>query len=162
MHLQGQRTRSTRRSNARPGVRGNSDIGGRGLDTRADRKSGGQQYADRTPLKVVAAKMEQSSRVGTPDARKRACPVWGGLGGIPLLEGSKDAVLLLHHMRCPYCHRKNVEAQRIYTIQCGAPRTLYHCAPCARTFSETRHTPLAHLKRPLPSWCKSWQLSQKG
>ena len=96
MCLQGQRTRSTRRSNARPGVRGNSDIGGRGLDTRADRKSGGQQYADRTPLKVVAAKMRKLSRVGAPDARKRACPVRGGLGGIPLLKGSMDAVLLLH------------------------------------------------------------------
>ena len=40
--------------------------------------------------------MEQSSRVGAPDARKRACPVRGGLGRIPLLKGSMDAVLLLH------------------------------------------------------------------
>jgi DNA-directed RNA polymerase subunit RPC12/RpoP len=53
--------------------------------------------------------------------------------------------MTLTHMRCPYCHGKNVEAQRTYTIQCGEPRTLYYCAPCARTFSETRHTPLAHI-----------------
>src|SRR5215208_5851312 len=53
------------------------------------------------------------------------------------------------HMRCPSCHGKNVEAQRTYTMQCGAPRTLYHCASCARTFSETRHIPLAHLKTPI-------------
>jgi transposase-like protein len=44
---------------------------------------------------------------------------------------------------------KNVEVQRTYTIQCGEPRTLYHCAPCARTFSETRHTPIAQLKTPI-------------
>jgi transposase-like protein len=58
-------------------------------------------------------------------------------------------MMTLTHMRCPYCHGKNVEAQRTYTIQCGEPRTLYHCAPCARTFSETRHTPLAQLKTPI-------------
>jgi hypothetical protein len=46
--------------------------------------------------KVEAAKMNVFSRVGTPDALKGACPVWGGLGGIPLLKGSMDAVLLLH------------------------------------------------------------------
>src|SRR5207245_9715209 len=55
-------------------------------------------------------------------------------------------MMTLTHMRCPYCHGKDVEAQRTYTIQCGEPRTLYHCAPCARTFSETRHTHLGHLK----------------
>ena len=52
-------------------------------------------------------------------------------------------------MRCPYCHGKSIEAQRTYTIQCGEPRTLYHCAPCARSFSETRHTPIAQLKTPI-------------
>ena len=57
--------------------------------------------------------------------------------------------MTLTHMRCPYCHGKNVEAQRTYTIQCGEPRTLYHCAPCARSFSETRHTPIAQLKTPI-------------
>ena len=52
-------------------------------------------------------------------------------------------------MRCPYCNGKSIEAQRTYTIQCGDSRTLYHCAPCARSFSETRHTPLAQLKTPI-------------
>src|SRR5262245_66471923 len=52
-------------------------------------------------------------------------------------------------IRCPYCHGTSIEAQRTYTIQCGAPRTLYHCAPCARSFSETRHTPIAQLKTPI-------------
>ena len=52
-------------------------------------------------------------------------------------------------MRCPYCHGTCIEAQRTYTIQCGEPRTLYHCAPCARSFSETRHPPLAQLKTPI-------------
>ena len=35
-------------------------------------------------------------------------------------------MMTLTHMRCPYCHGKNVEVQRTYTIQCGEPRTLYH------------------------------------
>ena len=58
-------------------------------------------------------------------------------------------MMTLTHMRCPYCHGKNVEAQRTYTLQCGAPRTLYHCTSCARTFSETRHPPLAQLQTPI-------------
>ena len=57
--------------------------------------------------------------------------------------------MTLTHMRCPYCHGKNVEAQRIYTMQCGAPRTLYHGVFCVRTFSETRQTPIAQLKTPI-------------
>ena len=40
-------------------------------------------------------------------------------------------MMTLTHMRCPYCHGKNVEAQRI------------------RTFSETRHPPIAYLKTPI-------------
>jgi transposase-like protein len=52
-------------------------------------------------------------------------------------------------MRCPYGHGTSIEAQRTYTIQWGAPRTLYHCAPCARSFSDIRHTPLAPLKTPI-------------
>jgi transposase-like protein len=57
--------------------------------------------------------------------------------------------MTLTPIRCPYCNGKSIEAQRTYTIQCGAPRTLYHCAPCARSFSETRHTPIAQLKTPI-------------
>jgi transposase-like protein len=52
-------------------------------------------------------------------------------------------------IRCPYWNGKSLEAQRTYTIQCGAPRTLYHCTPCARSFSETHHTPIAQLKTPI-------------
>ena len=58
-------------------------------------------------------------------------------------------MMTLTHMRCPYCNGKNVEAQRTYTIQCGAPRTLYHCASCTRTFAETHPTPIAQLKTPI-------------
>ena len=57
--------------------------------------------------------------------------------------------MTLTPIRCPYCNEKSIEAQRTYTIQCGAPRTLYHCAPCARSFSETHHTPIAQLKTPI-------------
>ena len=52
-------------------------------------------------------------------------------------------------MQCPYCNGQSIEAQRTYTMQCGEPRTLYHGASCARSFSDTRHTPLAQLKTPI-------------
>jgi len=57
--------------------------------------------------------------------------------------------MTLPHIRCPYCNGKRIEAQRTYTIQCGEPRILYYCAPCAQSFSETRHTPIAQLKTPI-------------
>jgi hypothetical protein len=31
---------------------------------------------------------------------KATCPVWGALGGIPLLRGSMDAVLRLQSLKC--------------------------------------------------------------
>ena len=57
--------------------------------------------------------------------------------------------MTLPQRRCPYCDGKNVAEQRLYPIQCGAPRTMDHCSCCERAFSETRHTPLAHLKTPI-------------
>src|SRR6266851_2949291 len=57
--------------------------------------------------------------------------------------------MTLTHMRCPYCDGKNVEEQRTYTIKGGKPRTMDHCASCRRSFSETRNTPIAHLKTPI-------------
>jgi transposase-like protein len=58
-------------------------------------------------------------------------------------------IMTLTQRRCPYCAGGNVAAQRIYTIQCGAPRAMYQCAGCERAFSETSNTPLAHLKTPI-------------
>ena len=57
--------------------------------------------------------------------------------------------MTLPPIRCPSCSGKSIEAQRTYTMQCGAPRTLYHCAPCARSFSDTRPTPMAQVKTPM-------------
>ena len=57
--------------------------------------------------------------------------------------------MTLFPRRCPYCNGKSIEAPRTYTIQCGEPRTLYQCAPCARSLSETRQTPIAQLKTPI-------------
>ena len=60
----------------------------------------------------------------------------------------------LTHIRCPYCNGKNVEEQSTYTIKCGAPRTMYYCSSCERSFSETsrhrcfsRHPVLDHHDR---------------
>ena len=57
--------------------------------------------------------------------------------------------MTLFPRRCPSCNGKSIEAQRTYTIQWGEPRTLSYCAPCARSFSATRHTPLAQLQTPI-------------
>ena len=57
--------------------------------------------------------------------------------------------MTLTHIRCPYCNGKNVEEQSTYTIKCGAPRIMYYCSSCERSFSETRNTPIAHLKTPI-------------
>ncbi len=48
--------------------------------------------------------------------------------------------MTLTQMRCPYCHGKNVEAQRTYTIQDGEHRTMYHCPPVLALFP--KHTRL--------------------
>ena len=57
--------------------------------------------------------------------------------------------MALTQMRCADCGGKNVEGYRTYTIKDGAQRTMYHCASCGCSFSETKQTPLAHLKTPL-------------
>ena len=57
--------------------------------------------------------------------------------------------MALTQMRCADCGDKNVEGYRIYTIKDGEQRTMYPCASCGCSFSETKPTPLAHLKTPL-------------
>jgi hypothetical protein len=58
------------------------------------------------------------SRVGTPDARKRACPVWEGLGGIPLLRGYPETLSL--HRRKLMQHPCGNEIQGDRTEQVGS------------------------------------------
>jgi transposase-like protein len=57
--------------------------------------------------------------------------------------------MTLTQIRCTDCGGKNVEADRTYTIKEGAQRTMYYCASCGCSFSETKRTPLAHLKTPI-------------
>jgi len=57
--------------------------------------------------------------------------------------------MALTQMRCADCGGKNVQEYRTYTIKDGAYRTLYHCALCGCSFSETKNTPIAPLKTPL-------------
>ena len=52
-------------------------------------------------------------------------------------------------MRCAECGGKNIEGYRTYTIKEGAQRTLYQGVLCGGSFSETKQTPLAHLKTPI-------------
>jgi hypothetical protein len=65
---------------------------------------------------------------------------------------------IVHFLRIitnAYCIRAACSGARNFSkspkkpIQCGEPRTLYHCAPCARSFSETRQTPIAQFKTPI-------------
>jgi transposase-like protein len=53
------------------------------------------------------------------------------------------------HLRCVDCGGKEVDICRTYTLKQGEHRTLYSCAACDRTFSETQNTPLAYLKTPI-------------
>ena len=46
--------------------------------------------------------------VGTPDARKRACPVWGALDGNLLSEGSKALSFDPGTVRCPHCDSEQI------------------------------------------------------
>ena len=149
MHLQGQRTRSTRRSNARPGVRGNSDIGGRGLDTRADRKSGGQQYADRTPLKVVAAKM-RAIQPGWNAGCAETCLSGVGRAGRNSTAGRQQgrrpstpsyAMSLLSWEE----HRGPAH---LHHTMWRTPDPVPLCPLCTVFFRNT-HTPIAQLKTPI-------------
>ena len=57
--------------------------------------------------------------------------------------------MTLTQIRCADCGGKNVDGYRTYTIKEGAQRTMYHCASWGCSFSETKHTPLAHLQTPI-------------
>jgi transposase-like protein len=57
--------------------------------------------------------------------------------------------MALTQIRCADCGGKNVDGYRTYTIKDGEQRTMYHCASCGCSFSETKLTPLAHLKTPI-------------
>src|SRR5262249_23293822 len=57
--------------------------------------------------------------------------------------------MVLTQIRCADCGGKNVDGYRTYAIKDGEQRTMYHCASCGCSFSETKHTPLAHLKTPI-------------
>jgi DNA-directed RNA polymerase subunit RPC12/RpoP len=65
--------------------------------------------------------------------------------------------MALTQMRCTDCGGKNVAGCRTYTIKDGAQRTMYHCASCGGSFSETKQTPLAHLKTTIRCKAKSSQ-----
>ena len=57
--------------------------------------------------------------------------------------------MTLTPIRCADCGCKQVDGSRTYTIKDGEQRTMYHCASCGCSFSETKQTPLAHLKTPI-------------
>src|SRR5215468_7047529 len=63
----------------------------------------------------------------------------------PFRQGESMA---LTQIRCADCGGKNVDGYRTYAIKDGEQRTMYHCASCGCSFSETKHTPLAHLRTP--------------
>src|SRR5215510_16381567 len=96
MPKEGQRTPSTRRSNARPGSLGKPGTGERGLEIPGTERTSGRAIGSQNQRHEVCAKMRQAAGIGPPDVVKATCPVRGALGGIPLLRGSTDAVLRLH------------------------------------------------------------------
>src|SRR5688572_3463554 len=76
---QGQRTRSTRRRNARPGRQREAATGGRGLDTnRSTHNSSGQQYAAprRNSVINVAKEMEHLHKLAVENQARRFPRLW--------------------------------------------------------------------------------------
>src|SRR6516165_10571376 len=96
MRLWGQRPRSRRGSHVPPGSPGEPDTGQRGLEIPGTEKPGGGAIGSHNQREDVCAKMPKAAGVGAPDVVKATCPVRGALGGIPLSQGSMDAVLRLH------------------------------------------------------------------
>ena len=57
--------------------------------------------------------------------------------------------MALVQIRCTDCGGMNVDGYRTYTIKHGEQRIMYHCSSCGCSFSETKNTPIAHLKTPI-------------
>ena len=57
--------------------------------------------------------------------------------------------MALAQLRCTDCGGQNVNGYRTYTIKYGEQRTMYQCSSCGDSFSETKNTPIAHLKTPI-------------
>src|SRR6516162_5703494 len=96
MPMEGQRTRSSRWSHDHPGSPGEPVTGQRGLEIPGILNPRGTAIGCRNQ-RGRRCENTQVAGVGAPDVVKATCPVRGALGGIPLLRGSTDAVLRLHH-----------------------------------------------------------------
>ena len=57
--------------------------------------------------------------------------------------------MTLTQIRCADCGGKNVEGYSTYTIKDGEQHPMDQCASCGCSFSETKQTPLTHLKTPI-------------
>ena len=57
--------------------------------------------------------------------------------------------MTLTPIQCADCGGKHVDGSRTYTIKDGEQRMIYHCSSCGSDFSETKHTPMAHLQTPI-------------
>jgi transposase-like protein len=50
---------------------------------------------------------------------------------------------------CPHCGSTHLDVERVYETTHNGARQLFRCRDCAEIFSETRGTPMEHLKSPL-------------
>ena len=57
--------------------------------------------------------------------------------------------MTLTQIRCVDCGFEEIEERRSYTIKNKEQRKIYYCSSCDRYFSETKNTPLVHLKTPI-------------
>ena len=92
----------------------------------------------------VAKEREPRVLVGTPDARKRACPVWGGLGGNRPEEARR--LRSTPSVCCPTlaCPARGQTGQGISGLHsCQDKRCL--CTACHKTCSATTGTALGRL-----------------
>src|SRR5712691_9551860 len=68
--------------------------------------------------------------IGPPDARKRACPVWGALDGNLLSKGSKALSFDPGAVQCPHCHSEQIVKRG--KTGCGTQRYLCQNTGCAK------------------------------
>src|SRR5712691_9481588 len=68
--------------------------------------------------------------IGPPDARKRACPVWGALDGNLLSKGSKALSFDPGAVQCPHCHSEQIVKRG--KTDCGTQRYLCQNTGCAK------------------------------
>ena len=67
-----------------------------------------------------------------------------------------------HSNTCPICRSSNLTAIKCYHTEFNGSRQLHRCRDCDAAFSETRGTPMAHLKSPISKVASVLRVRSEG